>query len=112
MRHTANPVDSIGFYNTFITYPGAQWLTQDRIGSVGLDIVLENQHLSAVFSGVSGLLVSVTNKADAVQVNVSQTFRYYVADGRGPANSTNIKQAAGACELTTVALCHLCFVAL
>ena len=57
--------------------------------------VLENSHLRVEF-GDDGLIASIEDKASGLRTKLSQSWRYYVADSRGPAASTHIKQASGA----------------
>ena len=57
--------------------------------------MLENSHLRVEF-GDDGLIASIEDKESGLRTKLSQSWRYYVADGRGPAESTHIKQASGA----------------
>jgi hypothetical protein len=59
------------------------------------DFVLENDHIRVEFDRASGLIAALVDKRSALRTNLTQSFKYYVADGRG-VSSANIKQASGA----------------
>lgn len=52
-------------------------------GSAVNDHTLDNDHVRVEFSQSTGLIKSLLNKHSGLRVNLTQSFRYYVADGRG-----------------------------
>ncbi|GFN96295.1 alpha-mannosidase [Plakobranchus ocellatus] len=54
----------------------------ELLNEVDAEIVIENEHLSLTFNQRSGLLVSITNKASKLKIDISQDFAYYNPSSR------------------------------